>query len=44
MFELDAFAIRGHEKVIDQYRWLQDSSMRWSASDSRGGWIKSTRH
>jgi hypothetical protein len=26
MFELDAFAIRGHEKVIDHYRWLRDST------------------
>jgi hypothetical protein len=24
MFELDAF--RGHEKVIDHYRWLRDST------------------
>ena len=26
MFELDAFVIRGHEKVIDHYRWLRDTS------------------
>jgi hypothetical protein len=26
MFELDAFVIRGHEKVIDHYRFLRDSS------------------
>jgi hypothetical protein len=26
MFELDAFVIRGQEKVIDHYRWLRDSS------------------
>jgi hypothetical protein len=26
MFELDAFVIRGHEKVIDHYLWLRDSS------------------
>ncbi|OPY94108.1 hypothetical protein A5906_15630 [Bradyrhizobium sacchari] len=25
MFELDAFVIRGYEKVIDHYRWLRDS-------------------
>jgi hypothetical protein len=26
MVEPDAFIIRGHEKIIDQYRWLRDSS------------------
>ena len=26
MFELDAFVIRGHEKVIDHCRWLRDCS------------------
>jgi len=26
MFEIDAFVIRGHEKVIDHYRRLRDSS------------------
>jgi hypothetical protein len=26
MFEVDAFVIRGHEKVIDHYRRLRDSS------------------
>jgi hypothetical protein len=26
MFEIDAFVIRGHEKVIDHYRWLRGSS------------------
>ena len=26
MFELDNFVIRGHEKVIDHYRRLRDSS------------------
>lgn len=26
MFEVDAFMIRGHEKVIDHYRRLRDSS------------------
>jgi hypothetical protein len=26
MFELDAFVLRGHEKVSDHYRWLRDST------------------
>lgn len=26
MFEVDAFVIRGHEKVIDHYRRLRDTS------------------
>ena len=26
MFDIDAFVIRGHEKVIDHYRRLRDSS------------------
>jgi hypothetical protein len=26
MFDVDAFVIRGHEKVIDHYRRLRDSS------------------
>ena len=26
MFEVDAFVIRGHEKVLDHYRRLRDSS------------------
>jgi hypothetical protein len=26
MFEVDAFVIRGHQKVIDHYRRLRDSS------------------
>lgn len=26
MFELDAFVIHGHEKVIDHYRRLRDSA------------------
>jgi hypothetical protein len=26
MFDADAFIIRGHQKVIDHYRWLRDSS------------------
>ena len=26
MFELAAFIVQGHQKVIDHYRWLRDSS------------------
>jgi hypothetical protein len=26
MFELDAFVIRGHEKIIDHYRRLRDTA------------------
>jgi hypothetical protein len=26
MFELDAFVIQGHQKVIEHYCWLRDSS------------------
>jgi hypothetical protein len=26
MLELDAFVVRGHENVIDHYRWLRDST------------------
>jgi hypothetical protein len=26
MFDADAFIIRGHQKVIDHYCWLRDSS------------------
>jgi len=26
MFELDALIIQGHQKVIDHYCWLRDSS------------------
>jgi hypothetical protein len=27
MFDVDAFVIRGHQKVIDYYRWLRDSTV-----------------
>ena len=27
MFDVDAFVIRGHQKVIDYYRWLRDSTI-----------------
>lgn len=27
MFDADAFVIRGHQKVIDYYRWLRDSTV-----------------
>ena len=26
MFDVDAFVVRGHEKVIEHYRWLRDRS------------------
>jgi hypothetical protein len=26
MTELDAFIVRGHEKIIAHYRWLRDTS------------------
>jgi hypothetical protein len=26
MFDVDAFVLRGHEKVIEHYRWLRDRS------------------
>jgi hypothetical protein len=26
MTELDAFVIRGHEKIITHYRWLRDTA------------------
>jgi len=41
MFELDAFVIRGHEKVIDHYRWLRDPHyLTWSASASSAVWMR----
>jgi hypothetical protein len=27
MFDADAFVIRGHQKVIDYFRWLRDSTL-----------------
>ena len=27
MFDVDGFVIRGHQKVIDHYRWLRDSTV-----------------
>ncbi len=26
MTELDAFIVRGHQKIIDHYRWLRDTA------------------
>jgi len=26
MSELDAFIVRGHQKIIDHYRWLRDTA------------------
>ena len=26
MFQLDTFVVEGHQKIIDHYRWLRDTS------------------
>jgi hypothetical protein len=37
MFDVDAFVIQGHQKVIGHYRWLRDAT----ASDVEREWIRS---
>ena len=27
MFDVDGFVVRGHQKVIDYYRWLRDATV-----------------
>lgn len=26
MFQLDTFIVKGHQKIIDHYRWLRDTA------------------
>jgi hypothetical protein len=39
MFDLDAFVIQGHQKVIDHYRWLREATV----SDVEREWIRSAK-